>query len=89
MAPIFQTVMLLAVAILPSALVSANCVANILNINGAVIGTGCVPAGGSLTIPVSGGDHSYLIQASTSCGLGLTSTQRFINGESVASGGRC
>nr|WMQ79530.1 ToxB [Pyrenophora tritici-repentis] len=88
MAPIFQTAMLLAVAILPTALVSADCVANILNINQAVIATGCVPAGGELLIRV-GSDHSYLIKATSSCGLSLTSTQVFINGESVQSGGRC
>ncbi|KAI1669707.1 hypothetical protein L13192_05223 [Pyrenophora tritici-repentis] len=50
MAPIFETAMLLAVAILPAALVSANCTANILNINEVVIATGCVPAGGNLII---------------------------------------
>nr|WMQ79524.1 ToxB [Pyrenophora tritici-repentis]WMQ79525.1 ToxB [Pyrenophora tritici-repentis] len=87
MAPIFKTTMLLAVAILPAALVSANCVANILNINEAVIATGCVPAGGELRIFV-GSSHSYLIKATSSCGLSLT-TQVFINGESVQSGGRC
>nr|WMQ79523.1 ToxB [Pyrenophora tritici-repentis] len=71
MAPIFKTTMLLAVAILPAALVSANCVANILNINEAVIATGCVPAGGELRIFV-GSSHSYLIKATSSCGLSLT-----------------
>nr|ABR23222.1 ToxB protein precursor [Pyrenophora bromi] len=88
MAPIFKTAMLLAVAILPAALVSANCIANILNINQAVIATSCIPAGGQRLIRV-GSSHSYSIRATTSCGLGLTTTQRFINGESVASGGRC
>nr|WMQ79531.1 ToxB [Pyrenophora tritici-repentis]WMQ79532.1 ToxB [Pyrenophora tritici-repentis]WMQ79609.1 ToxB [Pyrenophora tritici-repentis]WMQ79610.1 ToxB [Pyrenophora tritici-repentis]WMQ79611.1 ToxB [Pyrenophora tritici-repentis] len=88
MAPIFKTAMLLAVAILPTALVSANCTANILNINEVVIATGCVPAGGSLIIRV-GSDHSYLIRATASCGLSLNPSQSFINGESLASGGRC
>nr|AAM00019.1 toxb precursor [Pyrenophora tritici-repentis]QLB38403.1 ToxB [Pyrenophora tritici-repentis]QLB38404.1 ToxB [Pyrenophora tritici-repentis]QLB38405.1 ToxB [Pyrenophora tritici-repentis]QLB38406.1 ToxB [Pyrenophora tritici-repentis] len=88
MAPIFETAMLLAVAILPAALVSANCTANILNINEVVIATGCVPAGGNLIIRV-GSDHSYLIRATVSCGLSLNPSQSFINGESLASGGRC
>jgi len=87
MAPIFKTIALLAVAILPTALVSANCVANILNFNSAVVGSGCIPAGGEANVKANG--VTYAISATSACGLGMATGQRLPSGWSLAGGGRC
>lgn len=87
MKPIFTTTMLLAVASLPAALVSAGCVANILNVNQVVVGTACIPAGGDDHVNVNG--VAWDVLATTSCGLSLTGNQKFRNGESLQYGGAC
>ncbi|EUC40412.1 hypothetical protein COCMIDRAFT_63109, partial [Bipolaris oryzae ATCC 44560] len=53
-----------------AASVSANCIANILNINQAIVGSGCIPAGGTAFVAANGAN--WLISASRSCGLGLS-----------------
>ena len=86
MAPIFKTIVILAATVLPTVLVSAGCVANILNFNQAIIGSGCIPAGGDAIVRANG--IAYDITATGSCGLGLLG-QRLPSGWSLSSGGGC
>lgn len=78
-----------------TSLVSADCAFNILNINGAVMGTGCARFNGrgTLTLP-DYGPATFTVAATGSCGLSIVSRQsRFpasqFNGWTVGSAGSC
>lgn len=73
-------------------LASAGCAVDILNINQASVASGCVPEGGEAMVAATvppGKSVNYLVLASDSCGVSVSSNQVLPDGWSVAAKGKC
>ncbi|XPS81079.1 hypothetical protein M3J09_013022 [Ascochyta lentis] len=88
MTPSFKTIILFTATLFSSSLARSDCLANILNENNSVVGSGCIAPGGVLLIHTNTG-RNYNIAATSDCGLSITSQQVLPSGWTLGYGGGC
>lgn len=84
----FYLALLAAIAAL-TPLVSAGCSVDVININQASMGNGCIPEGGEGGVRVPSRNQQYFVEASDTCGVSLNSNQVLPDGWSLRYKGRC